>query len=141
MGNGYGYICKKCKKEKNILYGVGFLGYKEYYTENKFNELIEMGKEEKLKNIVNLEDFLKLENVSLKDGYGYDAYICPKCNFIDNKFRYILYSNNKIFIPKYSCKYCENDLRIKKSKEDFKLKCDFCGSTDFEKESYLINWD
>ena len=141
MGEGYGYICKKCKKEKSILYGIGFLGYKEHYTDNNFNELVEIGKEEKLKNLENLRKFLELENVDLKDGYGYDAYICPKCDFIDNKFRYILYSDNKKFIPKYSCKYCGNDLRIKHSKEDFKLLCDFCGSKDFEAKPYLINWD
>lgn len=141
MGYGFGYICKKCKFEKTISYGVGFLGYKEYYKEDKFKNLIDIAKEENLLNIDSLLDFTKLKNVDLKDNYGYDAYICPKCKNIDNKFRYTLYTSNKRFIPKYSCKYCKNILRVKKEKEDFKLKCDNCGSEEFEKEPMFINWD
>ena len=74
-------------------------------------------------------------------GYGYDAYVCPKCNFIDNKFRFMLSADKKRFVPKYSCNICGHDLRIRKNKEEFKLKCDYCGSEEFEKESDYINWD
>ena len=141
MGQGFGYICKKCKNQKDILYGIGFLGYKEFYKEDKFKNLIDIAKEEKLNNLSDLIDFIKITNVDIKDGYGYDAYICPNCKRIDNKFRYSLFVDDKTFVPKYSCKYCGCDLRVKKEKEDFKLKCDKCGCEDFEKEAFIIDWD
>lgn len=141
MGEGIGYICKKCKKEKQILYGIGFFGYKQYYTEDNFKNLINIAREENLYNYNDFIEFINLKNVDINENYGYDAYICPKCKNIDNKFRYILFNQDKNFIPKYSCKFCDGILRIKKKNEDYKLKCDNCGCEEFEKEPMFLNWD
>ena len=139
MGMGVIYICKKCKREKEILYGVGFSDFG--YQDNNFKKLIEKGREEQLQNMNQLRKFLKLENVSLKDNYKHDAYICTKCKNIHNKFRYTLIAKNKIFTPKYKCNYCGSELRPKKEHEDFTITCDRCGSIKFEKESKLMMWD
>ena len=139
MGEGVGYICKKCKHEKTILYGIGFNDFA--YQDNNFKKLIEIGKKEELQNINQLLKFIKLENVYLKSNYKHDAYVCTKCKNIHNKFRYTLISNNNRFIPKYKCSYCGSNLKIKKENEDFTITCDKCGSTKFEKESKYIMWD
>ena len=113
MGYGIGFVCKKCKNVKEILYGVGFFDSPFSYSENNFNKLIERGINDNLDNLGKLQNFIKLENVYLKDNYENYAYICKNCKIIDNKFRYMLVSNNKRFIPKYRCKYCNNYLKIK----------------------------
>ena len=139
MGSGIGYICKRCKHEKEILYDKGFTDFG--YQDNNFKKLIEKGKEEQLQNINQLQKFIKLENVYLKDDYKHDEYICIKCKNIHNKFRYTLISNNKKFTPKYKCNYCGSKLKVKKENEDFVITCDKCGSTEFEKDPIIIMWD
>ena len=141
MGIGFGYVCKKCGARKNMFYGVGFLGYKEHYTDNNFQELIYLAQKDNIRNLERLLDFVKLKNVDLKDGFGLEEYICTKCSCIDSKFRYVISSDNKRFYPKYSCKYCGGSLRLKRIDDDFKMKCDECGSEEFEEKRYMINWD
>ena len=141
MGIGFGYTCKKCGTRKNLFYGIGFLGYKEHYINNNFEELIDLGKQDKIRNIERLQEFVKQKNVDMKDGFGNDEYICTKCKCMDVKFRYTLTSDEKRFYPKYSCKYCGGSLKQKKIDDDFKLKCDECGSEEFEQNRHMINWD
>ena len=139
MGYGVGYICQKCKHEKDFLCGVGFNDFG--YQDNNFKKLIEIGKKEQLQNINQLLNFIKLENVYLKSDYKHDVYVCTKCKNLHNKFRYTLISNNNRFIPKYKCNYCGNNLKIKKEQENFNITCDNCGSTKFEEELIDITWD
>ena len=139
MGYGVGYVCKKCKNEKMILYETGF--FDSSYEDNNFKNLIELGEIDKLQNINQLLNFIELKNVHIKHNYKHDAYICPKCKNIHNKFRYTLVSNNKRFIPKYKCDYCGSKLKIKKKNEDFIITCDECGSNKFEKDTQFISWD
>ncbi len=141
MGEAISYICKKCKKENTILYGIGFLDSPSYYDNNNFKNLINRSIEENIQNIDKLKNFVTLKDVHLRDGYGNDAYICPNCKTIANKFRYELVSNNKIFIPKYKCKYCGNTLRLKKENEEFNIICVRCGSKDFEESTIYADWD
>ena len=142
MGNGFIKTCKKCNTENSIYYGVGMMDWPEYYTKDKYKNLIKLGEEEKLYNMDKLLQFVNLEKVSLKDNYGHDAYICNNCHLIHNKFRYTLVSaNNKVFHPKYKCDYCGKFLRLKKKSEDYKMKCKNCGSEEFKKETMYMNWD
>lgn len=141
MGYGVGYVCKKCKKEKEMLYGVGFLDSLNYYEENNFKNLIVRGIKENIQNLDKLKDFVNMKDVHLSNNYGNDAYICINCKNIDNKFKYMLTLNNKRFIPKYKCNYCNDVLRLKKETEDFNIICDNCGSTDFEKDIIYMDWD
>ena len=141
MGIGFGYVCKKCGARKNLFYGVGFLGYKEYYLENNYKELIDLGKKDEIRNLERLLDFVNLENVDMKEGFGLEEYICTKCNCLENKFRYTLMSDKKRFYPKYSCKYCGGSMKQRKADDVFKLKCDECGSEEFEDRHFMINWD
>ena len=141
MGVGFGYVCKKCGAHKNLFYGIGFLGYKEYYLDNNFSELIDLGEKEKIRNLERLLNFIKLKNVDMREGFIFDEYICTKCRCIDSKFRYVLYTDKKSFYPKYSCKYCGGSMKQRKAEDDFKIKCDECGSEDFEEKHFMINWD
>lgn len=146
MGAGFIHICKKCNKENWIYYGTGMLDYPSHYTDNNFDKLIELGKEEKLYNINKLQEFADLKNVCLRDDYKYDAYLCDNCHILHTKFRYTLVSNNRVFYPKYKCSYCNNFLRIKKKNQDYKIKCENCGNEDFQKDNpidtlHMFLWD
>ena len=140
MGIGFGYICKKCGAHKNLFYGVGFLGYKEYYMDNNYQELIDLAKRDKIRNNERLMEFIKAK-ADLKEGFGFDEYICTKCKCIDSKLRFVLTKDDKVYYPKYSCKYCNGSLKQRKLEEDYKIKCDECGSEEFEKTRHMINWD
>ena len=141
MGVGFGYVCKKCGARKNMFYGVGFLGYKEYYLDNNYKELLDLGKQDNLRNLERLLNFVKLKNVDMKEGFGLDEYICTKCKCVDTRLRYTLTANEKRFYPKYPCKYCNGSMRQKRVDDELKLKCDECGSEDFEDKHFMINWD
>ena len=141
MGTGLIHICKKCNKENPIYYGVGMQDFPSHYTDDNFKNLIELGKQEKLYNINKLLEFIKLNNVIIEDNYEHYAYICDNCHIIHNKFRYTLISGNKVFYPKYKCDYCGKLLRKKKNNEDYKLKCKYCGSEEFQKQTLYMNWD
>lgn len=141
MGEGVGYFCKKCKAEKSMMYGIGFLGVKEFYTEKNFKELLEIGKNRNIKNYKKMVEFIKQKNVDMKDSYGNVEYICEECGITDMRFKFTLYTENRRFYPIYECSYCKGKLRQRKSKDPFKLKCDKCGSTEFEEETDFILWD
>ena len=141
MGIGYGFKCKKCGTSKNLFLGVGFFHYRDNLETDNFARLVEMGEESKILNLKELKDFVKLEGTKLEDGYGNEEYICEKCSFIDCKFHYELTNGKEKFTPKYKCKYCDGELRLKEIEEDFKVKCDNCGSTDFETRPMMLHWD
>ena len=134
MGSGISYICKKCGQAKRVLEGVGFATCDEnQLLENQCEKLIKMAeRKNNVKNIEKLKEMAILSEKHLELDFGYTNYYCDNCHFLNNEFKYTIISGNKIFVPEYKCRYCNNILRIKREQGELNLKCDFCEGTDFD---------
>lgn len=148
MGYGVGYICKKCNCDKKLYYGIGMIDNESHYSKNNFEELFHYCLDADIKNLMGLSKFIEFENVKFEEFSGRDTYICPKCKKVETRLNFKLRAQDREFIPLYNCKYiddndkyCGGVLKLKEENEDFILRCDFCGSEDFDMDFYEFDWD
>ena len=140
MGSGIRYSCSKCKKEFELLEGIGFMDCSHILMdyENEFNLL---NKYQCGINKERLDEILKNKNYVLdEEEYGYRTYQCPKCNEISNQFYFKLMPLNKEdkkFISKFECHKCKTELKILKNFN----KCPVCGGVIAEDKTVVILWD
>ena len=140
MGSGIKYKCSQCKKEFEILEGIGFMDSSQAIMDykNKFNLLSRYKygiNKERLEEILKNKDYVLDEN-----DYGYKTYQCPKCNDITNQFYFKLIpikEKDKKFISQFECDKCRTKLKKIKNLN----KCPICGGIFEEDEIESILWD
>ena len=84
------------------------------------------------------------------DGYQHDAYFCPKCSFITDRFTFQIYYPGGVYEPSYRCNRCKYKLKrmnINVNEDDealdlSKFACPDCGKFSLEEDiTSIIMWD
>lgn len=142
MGKGYNFKCKHCNYEKSLLLGTGMFNFAEgqLFNMNSKENILNYCSNNEEQNIV--LDLIK-KDYHLKDGFGYVACKCDKCNDWNNKFYFELCNYDDCYKSKLLCDKCGSQMKIV-SENDFSIEnipgvCKQCNSSDYEIE--YIKWD
>lgn len=143
MGMGSILECPKCKKEYQLCLGNGWISFQEKHLFNFKDDgnVIDRSKYDKISNLNELHEFLKLENVRANKDFKNDYYYCDKCKSFEIKFYYYLKSGNKIFRPKYKCERCGSILNHTRKKNiEYHHYCSEC-NIPMNYTGFILHWD
>lgn len=144
MGNGSILKCHKCNKEYNLFLGNGMFSFCEeqlFDFTQKGGNIIDRSKDNKILNLDELQQFLKLKDISINKNFGNECYYCDNCKNFEIRFYYYLKSGNKVFRPKYKCERCDSILNHTPKKNiNYSHYCKKC-NIPMENTGFIVNWD
>jgi DNA-directed RNA polymerase subunit RPC12/RpoP len=150
MGSSLGIKCRECNYSITLMLGIGmmyspysFIDFDSGY--NMFSSVI------KSKTMLNRVKSLILdEGGILLDGYQHDAYYCPKCSFITERFSFQIDYSGCIYKPSYRCNRCKSKLENMSLDNNecyealalSEYACPDCGKYSLEEDiTTMIMWD